>query len=155
MKALEFAKKLRKLAKYDFSRQEEPLKRAVELVRESVDENFDRQEDSKGAAWPVHSDLTILRHGPHPLLILTGKMRAAAAGGAGSYQKRFQAPKKMTYHIGINSRSIPYFGKHQFGTRKIPRRQFFYLHRSDRVALVAEVKRKIRAKVRKDNRWQA
>ncbi|XZE35408.1 hypothetical protein SH501x_000899 [Pirellulaceae bacterium SH501] len=153
MKALEFARRLRKSAKYDFSRQEEPLKRAVELVHKSVDKNFDRREDARGTPWRPHSELTVLLHGPHPLLILTGKMRTAASGGSGAYQKRKQAPKKMAYQIGIDKRSVPYFGKHQFGTRKIPRRQFFYLHRSDRVALVADVKRQIRAKVKRDNRW--
>jgi phage gpG-like protein len=54
------------------------------LFHRAVRSHFMGGTNPWGEAWPPHRPSTIARHGPHPLLILTGKLLDAAGGGPGS-----------------------------------------------------------------------
>jgi hypothetical protein len=107
----------------------ESLQAVVPVVHQSVVANFGRQVSSDGSVWPAHAPLTILLHGPHPLLILSGDMLSAAAGGSGALVEAGDRSLEM----GIDSGTIPYAWKQQEGYRpgRIPQREFYYLHEDD------------------------
>jgi hypothetical protein len=65
-------------------------------------------------------------YGAHPLLVLSGLLKAAAAErGFGSFV--FVGADVLRY--GVNKDRIPYAGVHQFGypAKNIPAREYMYL----------------------------
>ncbi len=154
MTAKQFAAYLRKVGRHKFHNQPDAIKAGEDEFLNGIGENFTRQEDPEGARWPEHSPITIMIHGVHPLLILTGKMRSAAMGGSGSVRIVKSDGKRMVVQLGISSKVVPYYRKHQDGTRRIPRRRFYFLHRSKRPSVVRAIQTKVRAKIRGDLKWR-
>jgi phage gpG-like protein len=157
MTPAEFATLLRsmpaKLANIDHT---ETLQSAAAVVEKSVRGNFQRQTRADGRTWEPRR-VTILpsqirgKWFNHPLLILTGKMIGAATGGHGHYRKI----SKTRLEMGIDPDVVPYARTHQDGGEstlpngrviKIPSRQYFYLHGSDRQKMRALVLARTRAK---------
>jgi phage gpG-like protein len=83
--------------------------------------------------WPPHSPYTVQKYGPHPLLILSGKMLASVttSGSEGSIE-RF-ASRELT--VGT---SLFYAGFQQWGTQKIPARTFMWLDPNSYDAVAAK-----------------
>lgn len=130
--ATEFAKRLMRAAKQDFSKQEDALRGAADAFQESQFTNFAAKEDSDGVPWKPHAPLTIALYGVHPLLRLEGIMKEAATGGSGSFQTVSIGRKVSRIQVGISKVAVPYAKTHQDGRGRIPRRQFYYLHKSRR-----------------------
>lgn len=101
-----------------------PLEACKEPIRAGVADIFEQQVDSSGSHWPPHAPLTVKLHGPHPLLILSGKMHAAALGGSGATEGN----SGDELQLGIDAEAIPYAAVHQTGGgNNIPQREFFYV----------------------------
>lgn len=152
--AKQMADRFRHWGSYQYHLQPEAIETAGEMFLENIGSNFDRKEDASGAAWPAHSPVTIATYGVHPLLILSGRMKTAATGGSGAIAKTSSSTGKTVKSFGISKASIPYFRVHQHGFRRIPKRQYYYLHESARPAIVGKLREKCMEKIKKDNRWQ-
>lgn len=100
------------------------LRACVPVIQEDIGQHFEDKVDSDGRQWPPHAPLTVALHGPHPLLVLTGLLRSAAARrGYGSHLSI--EPGGLVY--GVDGSAIPYAAKHQHGFGVIPQREFMYL----------------------------
>lgn len=154
MTAKQFATYLRKIGRHKFHQQPEAIKAGEDEFLSGIDENFARQEDPDGIRWKEHSPVTIMLHGVHPLLILSGRMKAAATGGTGAVRILKSDSKRMVVQLGISSQVITYYKHHQYGTRKIPRRRFYFLHRSKRPVVIRAMQRAVRSRVRGDLKWR-
>lgn len=130
--ATEFSKRLMRAAKYDFAKQEDALNGAADEFQRSQETNFAAKEDSSGTPWKPHAPLTIALYGVHPLLRLEGIMREAATGGNGSFRRVSMGRKLSKIRMGISSAAVPYAKTHQVGRGRVPRREFYYLHKSRR-----------------------
>lgn len=160
MTPAEFATLLRSMpAKLESIDHTDTLQSAAAIVEKSVRDNFRRQTRADGATWEPRR-VTILpsqirgKWFNHPLLILTGKMIGAATGGHGHYRKI----SKSRLEMGIDPSVVPYAKTHQDGGEsmlpngrviKIPSRQYFYLHASDRQKMRALVRARTKAKLLK------
>ncbi len=93
----------------------------VETVNSGFEENFDEARAPDGP-WKPHAPLTILLHGVHPLLILSGKMKASVTQ---------RGTEERVENIGARDAAFGtdlfYAGYQQFGTMKIPARRFLWL----------------------------
>lgn len=87
-------------------------------------ENFYNTTGGNAEFWPPHAPATVARHGPHPLLILTGKMFDAATNVDSPGHLRHIAGDEMT--IGIKGSHVPYAHFHQTGTVNMPKRQVIH-----------------------------
>lgn len=124
VKAREFAKFLRTVPLLVKSiNHRDTMEELAVIVQESVENNFQRQTDVTGSFWPPRKDNL-----PHPLLIKTGKMKDAATGGRGHYKRA----QRKGLQMGVKPDKVPYAKYHQHGTARLPQRQYFYLHSSDR-----------------------
>lgn len=156
MKATDFAKNLRVWSKWPFAHQPEAVSATADKVFEAVEGNFERAEDAGGSKWPEHSPVTIAMHGVHPLLILSGRLKIAATGGAESVRRKTFAKGKTVYGLGV-SPSIRYWRVHQkgfAGPPRIPRRQYFYLSRQARPGVVRFLRQEVVKRIRKDTTWR-
>lgn len=99
----------------------------LETFHRGIESNFDNIR-GPGYTWPPHSPVTIAKHGPHPLLILTGAMKRSVTqtGSEGRIEEIMR--DEMT--IGTSLFYAPY---QQFGTTgppRIPVRRFLWLQGS-------------------------
>lgn len=112
----------------------------VPIVFASVENNYSRQVDSNGAVWPPRKDNL-----PHPLLILSTAMLDASTGGIGSLVRYTRDGVEM----GVRSDIVPYAEIHQYGSSRIPQRQYFYLNAQDKPDVVRQFKIKTSEEFRK------
>jgi phage gpG-like protein len=98
-----------------------PLQDMVDIFHEGVRENFIRAADDMGQAWAPRK---VEPADGHPLLIDTSAMLKAAEeeGFAGNITQ----VEDREFTAGIDSAVIQYAPYHQFGTRKMPARKYFY-----------------------------
>ena len=89
----------------------------------AIKDNFTKTRDSSSAIWPPHAPYTVQRYGPHPLLILSGRMLAASTQRGADGGRMEIGPRSM--RAGVD---IEYAKHHQFGTSRIPAREFYYVH---------------------------
>lgn len=96
----------------------------LDILHEGFSSNFDQTRAPYGQ-WPTHSPMTIALHGVHPLLILTGAMKAAVTqSGAAS------RIEEITQTEAIIGTSLFYASYQQYGTNgpnPIPARPFLWL----------------------------
>lgn len=94
----------------------------TDVMYAGIRDNFLASQSAWMEPWKPHAPSTIRRYGPHPLLILTGSLLAAAtnSGVEGNYLD--VTDRSIT--IGV---TLPYAVAQQFGTDKIPARPFFDL----------------------------
>lgn len=152
----QFAEKLRYWSAFPFASQPDAVRKATEEIFAAVGGNFDRAEDDTGAPWKEHSPMTIALHGVHPLLILSGKMKEAASGGAGAKRIKDFDRSRTIMKLGMGGgKKLGYWRSHQYGdpARRVPKRKFFYLHQSERGAIVKMLRARIKAKIKRDLRW--
>lgn len=100
------------------------LKYCAEIVRKKVADNFNQGATATGSPWPAHAPATVARYGPHPLLILTGKMsQAAVLDGASGHVERIDG---NSLDFGLSLDVIPYGRVHQegFPEGSIPQREY-------------------------------
>jgi phage gpG-like protein len=99
-----------------------------DAFREAQAENFQRAENEHGVAWPPRKHKY-----PHPILRKTRKMLGAASvwGAPGNIHRSIGG--RLT--LGISRTGVHYARYHQYGTSRLPVRQFFYLRRSDKPEL--------------------
>lgn len=123
MLASEFVQRLRQvepaIAGHSY---EEALRTAIGLFRGAVARIFDRQVDAQGIRWPERKS-----NPPNPMLIRTGAMYDAATGQDGTVEE----VSRNRAFAGISDQRIFYAKFHQRGTRRMARRQFFYLPKRD------------------------
>jgi phage gpG-like protein len=153
--ANQFAKRLRQLSQIPLRQGEQVLLEVSKEVSKSIDSNFERKEDSQGRPWPKHSAFTIELQGVHELLVLSGRLRRAARGGAGSLRRVVRSSGKEILQLGISKSSVPYFPAHQYGQGRIPRREFFYLPGNQRAMVVGILRQQLKHQIRKKLRWRA
>ena len=99
---------------------------AVAILNDGVYQNFTSAVGPDGASWPEHAPSTVARYGPHPLLVLSGAMIAAATDrGAAGHEEEY-GPREAS--VGLSTDTIPYAAVHQFGfaARNIPPRPYWY-----------------------------
>jgi hypothetical protein len=150
----QFAKNLRAWSDYPYHLQPEAINTASDMFLENISANFERKEDASGTSWPEHSPVTVAMYGVHPLLQLSGRMKAAATGGAGAMEKTTVQSGKSVKYLGISKSTIPYFRVHQHGYKRIPKRQYYYLHSSARPAILTKMREKCMEKIKRDNGWR-
>lgn len=90
-------------------------------LRESFGSNFANTRAPYGT-WPPHSPYTVQKYGPHPLLILSGKLLASVTtqGAEGSIERYLARELEM-------GTDLFYSGWQQRGTVKIPARPYVWL----------------------------
>ena len=110
-----------RLQSFDFA----PVFTAVlDTLHEGFASNFDQTRAPYGQ-WPPHSPMTIAKYGVHPLLILTGAMKAAVTQSGSS-----DRIEEITQTEAIIGTSLFYAPYQQYGTdgpRPIPARPFLWL----------------------------
>lgn len=130
MRANQFSKMLRTLHRAQTQDPMDAEKTSMaNIIRTAQIGNFNRESDATGNPWqPRKSKVS------HPPLRDTLAMYAAAsdpyAPGAVEYANH------RSLRVGISDKVIPYASHHQFGTKNIPKRQFYYLLEADRDKLV-------------------
>lgn len=95
----------------------------VPRIHDAIADNFIRTRNSSSQIWPPHAPATVARYGPHPLLILSGKMLRASTTRGAEGQTETIGPRDL--RLGV---TIPYAKYQQFGTSRIPAREFYYVH---------------------------
>jgi hypothetical protein len=97
----------------------------TELVYAGVQRNYDEKVDSNGIPWAPHAPMTIALYGVHPLLILSGTMWVASTmtGVEGNYLE-------VSDRQIVTGVDLPYAANQQFGTDRIPAREFYYIQDS-------------------------
>ena len=97
---------------------------ADDAIAAGFEQNFYNQVDHEGASWAPHAPATVSRHGPHELLILTGKMfRAATSVDDPGHKREISANELVS---GIRGDVVPYAIFHHTGTVRMPRRRVIY-----------------------------
>ena len=83
---------------------------------------FHRAQDSGGSAWPAHSPTTVAKYGPHPLLILTTALMQSVTTDFGSGDSVIEnSGRDLAWGT-----SLAYGGYNNYGTSRIPPREFLY-----------------------------
>lgn len=97
---------------------------AIAVVNDGLYQNFSLAVGPTGTSWPPHAPYTVQRYGPHPLLVLSGAMLAAATevGASGNIHR----VSDRSAESGIDATIIPYTFAQNFGWAHIPARPFFY-----------------------------
>jgi phage gpG-like protein len=73
-----------------------PLKQASEyMTRDVITQRFRRQGIPR---WKKHAAATLTRHGLHPILQLSGRLRESATGGAGFF-RRYEFGSSLDYAV--------------------------------------------------------
>ncbi len=87
----------------------------LDVIHGGVEDAFAAKVDSAGAAWPPRKDKLT-----HPLLVKSGKLKAAATTGG------TVGDRELT--TSIKGADVPYAATHQNGStkRNIPRREYQY-----------------------------
>lgn len=97
------------------------MRQCADRIRQAIDLNFSRGGNAEGA-WPPHAPSTVKRYGPHPLLILSGDLRAAATeAGAPGAVEQLQA---RGLDLSIDLQRIPYARAQNLGFGHIPQREY-------------------------------
>jgi phage gpG-like protein len=93
------------------------LQSCLPIVYQSVRDNFTSSATPEGDDWPPRKHIG----DGHPLLIDTGAMLQAAVGtGPG----RIQEVGSHEAMVGVSGGTIPYAAIHNYGTAKMPQREF-------------------------------
>lgn len=85
-----------------------------EALYRGIRANFMDGSGPDGSPWPPHKPSTIRRHGPHPLLILSGALLASATSESGKGSFVEVTDNEIT--IGVK---LPYAKAQQFGRSEI------------------------------------
>lgn len=93
------------------------------VVSAGFDENFANKVDEFGVPWPPHAPATVRRYGPHPLLVLSGRMKRAAITPGDSEHLLGVARSTAAYGV---SGSVFYARFHHTGTSRMPRRRVIF-----------------------------
>lgn len=101
------------------------MKECDRIASAGFAENFRSKQDETGAPWPPHAPYTLRKHGPHPLLILTGRMHAAATNP--SHPEHLRELGRQTLRSGVRA-SVFYAAIHHYGdpASNTPRRRVIY-----------------------------
>lgn len=103
----------------------EAFRAADDVLSEGFQQNFFNAVDEKGIPWPPHAPATVARYGPHDLLILTGRMFAAATNPDDpGHLMRVEDNSALV--TGIKDSVVPHAKFHHTGTVKMPRRRVIY-----------------------------
>ncbi|WP_417744841.1 hypothetical protein [Rosistilla oblonga] len=89
-------------------------------------DNWTRQQNKDGSPWAPRAG-----NPPNPPLIKTGAMFGAATDDQADGNIREVSDRSAK--TGINSAAVPWAPMQQFGTSRIPARQYFFLYGPDRV----------------------
>lgn len=118
--AEEFAERLDALAGSFGTDLSDPLMDCRTAILAGIAENFAGSHSSTGYPWPKRKDKK-----PHPLLILTGELEAAAEGGEGSITRVLDG---VSLEIGVDGgggeSGRPWAALHQEGGARMPPRPF-------------------------------
>lgn len=106
----------------------EPLEECGQVLRGEFEANIFNTEDSRGVSWPPHAPATVAKYGPHPLLILSGRMleslsQKSADGNISRVEDREAEFGTDVTTIG----GFFYPGIHNDGGTRIPQREFFFV----------------------------
>lgn len=108
------------------SRLEGDLSEGLDLCRADIAgmfmDIFHRAQDSGGSAWPEHAPETVRQYGPHPLLILTTALMQSVTTDFGTGDSVIEnSGRDLAW--GTN---LAYGGYNNYGTSRIPPREFLY-----------------------------
>lgn len=112
-------------ARFEHEPATEALRQAHPVVMEGIHANFDLASSPDGDPWPLRKD-----DKPHPLLIETGALLAAATGGTGSVHEL----SSRSLIVGVDKDggpdSLHGAAVHQFGfpDKNIPQREYLGLN---------------------------
>lgn len=96
----------------------EGLDKCAAEIRGAYEQNFDSASSPTYGGWPPRKDTL-----PHPLLVLSGKLKAAATqqGAAGHVEEN----DGRELGVGVEKSSdLPYTHVHQYGWKAIPPRPY-------------------------------
>jgi phage gpG-like protein len=96
----------------------------LDVLHSGFESNFDQTRAPYGT-WPPHSPKTIALYGPHPLLILTGAMKASVTQSGSS--DRIEEITQTEAIIGTSLFYAPYQQYGTSGPNPIPARPFLWL----------------------------
>lgn len=99
------------------------IKQCGDVCRRDIASNYQRSGSPLGS-WPPRKDTL-----PHPLLILSGAMRAASVDQGGRGHIEEYGHRSLTMGVNASSGGIIYAMVHQFGypARNIPPRPFIVI----------------------------
>jgi hypothetical protein len=122
----EFAASLERVGTTMNGVQDAALHKCIPLVRARIQRNYDEGGTADGQAWPAHAPSTVKRYGPHPLLILTGKMKAATLDPGSGHIENITGGT-LTFGVSGDLPEHPWV--HQEGSKdgRVPQRQFVAL----------------------------
>lgn len=108
------------------SKLEGDMSGALDLCRADVAgmfmDIFHRAQDAGGSAWPQHAPATVEQYGPHPLLILTTALMQSVTTDFGTGDSVIEnSGRELAW--GTN---LEYGGYNNYGTSRIPPREFLY-----------------------------
>lgn len=121
----EFAGELNKLVKFmEDDSFEDPLRDSYAVIQADIQDHFDAGEGPT-SLWPAHAPSTVERYGPHPLLIMSEALVAAAVGQGTGHISEI-ANRELRY--GVSKEVIVYAGHdHGFPDRNIPQREYMWI----------------------------
>ena len=83
---------------------------------------FHRAQDAGGSAWPEHAPATVEQYGPHPLLILTTALMQSVTTDFGTGDSVIEnSGRDLAWGT-----ALAYGGYNNYGTSRIPPREFLY-----------------------------
>lgn len=115
---------------------EEAKQEIGNLFRDAQNNNFLREQDSSGATWAP-------RTRQYPWLILRKTLKMINAASQLSATGNITEVQHRRMVLGIRGSDVPYAKYHQFGTSRLPRRQFFYLRKQDRPAMKLPIRKRL------------
>lgn len=105
----------------------EPLEECGQVIRGAFEENIFNTEGPDGNPWPPHAPSTVARYGPHPLLILSGRMLESLTRKDAQGNVTIVEDREAEFGTDVTSQDgFFYPGIHDAGGSRIPQREFIY-----------------------------
>jgi phage gpG-like protein len=122
-------------ARFEHEPATDVLREAHPVVMQGIQRNFDVARSPDGETWPVRKD-----NKPHPLLIESGALLAAAAGGAGSVNELSARSLVVGVDKDGGAQSLQGAAVHQYGYPEghVPQREYLGLD-EDHLDQVGEI----------------
>lgn len=135
-KAEDFGKVLGDMvARIEGERRVDLYRDLLPTVYEELHESFQKPLGKGGGPAPPHAPSTVAKYGQHQLLVLSGALMRSATRSTGEGSDYSYSENGLS--VGVD---IPYAKYHQYGTKHIPQRKFFYLSDDGRGRIAEKVK---------------
>lgn len=105
----------------------DPFTDALESCTDAVSGGFSQifleAESAAGEKWPPHAPATVAKHGPHPLLILSGIMLESVRQEGAVHNVKVVSERELSWGTSVEYAMAQNFGYEQ---NNLPAREFMY-----------------------------